>query len=112
MKQGQVSKEITVVGYVRESQWDEYDHVIGVEIVTDDEYFQVEMDGLGKELLEFLHSEVEVSGVTEEEKDGSKCLFVSSYEVLEEDPEGDMDEGYDDMDVVEILFEKRDDYYH
>ena len=100
MKQVQPHEEITVVGYVRESQWNEYDHVIGIEIVTDDEYFNVEMDGLGKELLEFLNSEVEVRGVIEEEKDGTKCLFVNSYEVVEEDPEGDIDEDYgDDFDV-------------
>ena len=100
MKKGQPHEEITVVGYVRESQCDEYNHAIGAEIVADDEYFNVEMDGLGEELLEFLYSEVEVRGVIEEEKDGTKSLFVSSYEVLEEGPEDDMDEDYgDDFDV-------------
>ena len=111
MKQVQAPEEITVVGYVRESRCDEYDHVIGIEIVTDDEYFDVEMDGLGKELLEFLYSEVEVHGVIEEEKDGTKSLFVSSYEVLEENLEDDMAEDFgDNFDLDKMLYEERDDF--
>lgn len=87
-----VKKEVTVIGFVTATEWDDNDHVVAIEISTDDDNYMVDNNKQGEELFDFLDEEVEVAGFTREDRDGGKWIFVTSYEVLDEED----DEEYDD----------------
>jgi hypothetical protein len=95
-KKTQPPKEETVVGYVVPSEWDSDDNVVAISICTDDDDYVVELNKLGEELFDFLDEDVEVIGIVREDKDGTKRIRVTSYEVLEDtEEEYDEDEDYD-----------------
>jgi uncharacterized membrane protein YcgQ (UPF0703/DUF1980 family) len=101
MKKDKTPKEETIVGYVVPNEWDNEDNVIAISISTDDDDYLVEMNKLGEELFDFLDEDVEVTGMVREDRDGTKRIRVTSYEVLEdvdEEFEDDDDFGYDDDD--------------
>ena len=104
MKKDKAPKEETIVGYVVPSEWDNDDNVVAISITTDDDDYLVEMNKLGEELFDFLDEDVEVTGTVREDRDGTKRIRVTSYEVLEDvDDEYDEDDdyGYDDEDEDE-----------
>jgi len=102
----------TIVGIVAVSETDEEDRVIGVCILAEDDEYEVEMSGLGEDLLEFLDEEVEVTGIIEEERDGTKRITVSGYEALEDDSDEDSDEDYgNDLDLEDLDFDYFEDQY-
>ena len=85
---------------------DEEDRVIGVCILAEDDEYEVEMSGLGEDLLEFLDEEVEVTGIIEEERDGTKWISVSAYDVLEDNAYEDSEEEYgNDLDLEDLDFD-------
>ena len=92
------TKEENIRGYVVPTDWDNDDHVIEVSIQTDNDDFEVDQNGLGKELLEFLDKEVEVTGIVHEDRYGMKRITVSDYEVLSEEDDEDEREDDDDWD--------------
>jgi uncharacterized membrane protein YcgQ (UPF0703/DUF1980 family) len=95
-KQTPPPKEETVFGYVVPSEWDSDDNVVAISITTDDDDYVVELNKLGEELFDFLDEDVEVTGIVREDKDGTKRIRVTSYEVLEDtEDEYDEDEDYD-----------------
>jgi uncharacterized membrane protein YcgQ (UPF0703/DUF1980 family) len=101
MKKDKTPKEETIVGYIVPNEWDNEDNVIAISISTDDDDYLVEMNKLGEELFDFLDEDVEVTGMVREDRDGTKRIRVTSYEVLEdvdEEFEDDDDFGYDDDD--------------
>jgi uncharacterized membrane protein YcgQ (UPF0703/DUF1980 family) len=93
MKKDKTPKEETVVGYVVPSEWDNEDNVVAISITTDDDDYLVEMNKLGEELFDFLDEDVEVTGIVREDRDGTKRIRITSYEVLE-----DVDDEYEDDD--------------
>ena len=90
MKKDKTAKEETVVGYVVPSEWDNEDNVVAISISTEDDDYLVEMNKLGEELFDFLDEDVEVTGLVREDRDGTKRIQITSYEVLE-----DVDDGYE-----------------
>jgi len=110
-KQPVKEREETIVGYVLPAEWDNEDNVISISISTEDDDYVVELNKLGEELFDFLDEDVEVTGVIREDRDGTKRIRVTNYEVLEEteeDHDEDEDLDYDedsradvDLNVVE-----------
>src|SRR4030065_2313528 len=100
-KQAVTEREETIVGYVIPSEWDNEDNVISISISTDDEDYLVDLNKLGEELFDFLDEDVEVTGIVRDDKDGTKRIRVTSYEVLEDvedENEEDEDLNYDNED--------------
>ena len=105
MKQTEESIIENIVGYVVASQIDEYDRIMGVIISSEDDEYEVEMSGLGEKLLDFIDEEVEVRGIVDEERDGSKWITVIGYDVLENGFDEDSDDVYlDDLDLEDLDF--------
>jgi len=84
MKKEKPGKEVTVKGFVSADEWDGRKNVIAISITTDDEDYRVELDKVGEELFDYLDEDVEVTGTIRQEKNGTKYIRVTHYEVLEE----------------------------
>ena len=67
---------------------------------------------LVEKLLEFMDEEVEVTGIIEEENDGTKWITMSGYEPLEDDSDEDSDEEYgNDLDLEDLDFDYLEDQF-
>jgi hypothetical protein len=98
----------TIVGIIVANQVGEDDRVNAIIISTDDEDYEVDMSGMGEDLLDFLDEEVEVTGIVEEESDGTQLITVTSYEVLQYDS----DEDYgDDLGFEGLIFDDLGEQY-
>ncbi|MEW6666084.1 MAG: hypothetical protein AB1512_12805 [Thermodesulfobacteriota bacterium] len=84
MKRGESPREVTLVGYVTPSKWDQDDNVIGVSIATDERDYAVEIDKVGEELFDFVDDIVEATGQVTRGKGGSHRIKVTSYRVVDE----------------------------
>ena len=84
MKKKELPEEVTITGYVTPTDWDWDDAVSGVSIETPDDEYMVDPNRLGEELFSELDSEVEVTGFVKEDRDGTKRITITSYEVLSE----------------------------
>ena len=105
----QKSKELTINGIVLPERWDDHDNVVGVAIETEDgEEYYVEPNERATQLLAFLDSEVEATGIVREQLDGSMTISVNSFEAL--DTDDDDDEYDDDDDDWEEHYEDDDEY--
>jgi hypothetical protein len=72
-----------IKGVVIPSSWDENGIIIGVSLHTSDEKeYQVQLNGLGHELLELVQHKVEATGKIRERLDGSRQIILSSYRKL------------------------------
>ena len=105
-KQQVKEREETIVGYVIPSEWDSEDNVISISISTDDDDYLVDLNKQGEELFDFLDEDVEVTGIVREDKDGTKRIKVTTYEVIEDADDEEYDEeeedfGFDDEDDEE-----------
>jgi len=94
MRKGKIQKEETVAGVVSATEWDDEDNVTAVSIITDDDEYIVELNKMAEELFDFLEEDVEVTGIVETDRDGSKRIAVTSYEVLDTGYEYDDEEDY------------------
>jgi hypothetical protein len=93
MKKKGAEKEITISGYVIESEWDDSDDLVAVGIETDeDEEYLIEPDELGEELFDRLDRRVEVTGIVQKDKDGNMRIKVTDYRLLEDDEEAPFEE--------------------
>ena len=103
MKKEKPGKEVTIKGFVSADEWDGRKNVIAISITTDDEDYRVELDKVGQELFDYLDEDVEVSGTIRQEKNGTKFIRVTHYEVLEEEYESEEgylgEDDYDDSDL-------------
>lgn len=112
MKKPEETSQETIVGMVTASQVDEDDRIMGITISTEDDEYEVEMSSMGEELLDFLDEEVEVSGLVYEERDGTKWITVTGYEVMYYDDDEESDEGYDDdLDLEDLDFDNIEDQH-
>jgi hypothetical protein len=67
-------------GIVIPSSWDENGLTLGVSLHTSDEkQYQIQLNKLGRELLDLVHHKVEATGKIRERLDGSKLIIISSY---------------------------------
>jgi hypothetical protein len=99
MRKEKPGKEVTIKGFVSADEWDGRKNVIAISITTDDEDYRVELDKVGEELFDYLDVDVEVTGTVQQEKNGTKYIRVTNYEVLEEEYEseqGFLDDADDD----------------
>ena len=78
-------KEITITGLVEKAAVDENDKVIAVEIQVEGpdgiDYYLVNDDAKGSELLGLVGRQVDVSGIVDEDEDENKLLTVKEYSV-------------------------------
>jgi hypothetical protein len=82
---GGEEREVTLVGTVIESDWDEDGNAIAVELRTDDEVYSIASVGRGADLLSYDGQLVEVVGTVSVDDDGWNVLSVSSFTLLEPD---------------------------
>lgn len=109
MKKNKSEKEETLVGFILPSEWDNNDNVTGISISTDDDEYTVENNKLSEELFDFLDEDVRVTGMVSEERDGTKHITITEYDILElTDEEEDLEYGeeedeyrYDEDDLDE-----------
>ncbi len=102
----QKGKELTVNGVVLPERWDDDDNVVGVAIETEEgEAYYVEPNERATQLLAFLDSEVEATGIVREQLDGSMTISVNRFETFGthdddddefDDDDDDWEEHYDD----------------
>ncbi|VBB42756.1 conserved hypothetical protein [uncultured Desulfatiglans sp.] len=115
------TRQTTLEGYVAPAKWNEDGQVTAVIIQTGEEEYLVDMDTLGEELLDYLHEDVEVTGVVTLDAKGVFHLRVSNYALLDdlfddEDEEDALDaaEAYewddDDLDADDDDDDDDDDY--
>lgn len=78
-------KDVTITGVVEKAAVDENDKVIAVEIQEErlegTEFYLVNDDAKGNELLGLVGKQVEVTGVVDEDEDDNKILTVKSFSV-------------------------------
>lgn len=93
------SGEMVFSGSVMATEWDDDDNITALEILSEDEYYFVEKNALWDELVDLWQEDVEITGIVTEERDGSKRVLITSYEILDENLYDD-DEilGYDEID--------------
>jgi len=88
MKGGKKGNDSKISGLILPVEWDEHDNIIGVVIeTTDEESYIVEADKKGKELLKFIHREVEATGKIREGEYGNMYIKLKNYVPLEKRPD-------------------------
>ena len=76
------SKSIKPVieGIIIPSNWDDRGVIKGVSLFTPNEQeYRVQLNKLGKELLNLIHQKIEAKGKIQERLDGSKLIVISKY---------------------------------
>ena len=75
--------ERTIRGTIFPVEWDENDNVVQVVIDTQDQDgYLIERNKKGKELLDLIRREVEVSGTMREDEDGDLIFKVKEYSLI------------------------------
>lgn len=75
--------ESTIAGIIIPIDWDDYDDVTRVAIQTsEEEEYLVDQTKKGKELLDFIEEEVEVTGSVREDEDGNFIIEVNEYGLI------------------------------
>ncbi|MFO7555460.1 MAG: hypothetical protein R6W88_09675 [Desulfobacterales bacterium] len=95
-KTGKTGKEATIVGVVEE--YEDEEDVPGLIIGTDDDDYVVELNKQGKKLFQEIGMDVEVTGFVTKNKDGTKRINVTRFEVFEDDDDDDEDDTFFDND--------------
>ena len=75
-------KEVTLRGYLAAREWDHNDNVVSIDLLTDDEDYEIELNKVGVDLFDFLDEDVEVTGVLRKGRNGTALIRVTSYEPL------------------------------
>jgi len=113
MKKGKVAKDVSIVGCVTATGYDDDGRVNAIVISTDKEDYIVELNMLGKELLEMEGEEIDLKGRLTVDADGNKRISVRSYEFIDdaydEDNDEDYGENYGDDDYDEDYDQDYDD---
>ena len=88
------SKEITIVGFVEETERE--DGQMGLQINDGDHDYQVVMDKIGKKLEHYIDEEVLVTGVATGTR-SQREIKVNNFRLTDDEGDGD-DDGYYDED--------------
>ncbi len=106
MKSKQLTEETIITGYVRATDWDWQDDVSGISIEThDDEEYMIDPNELEESLFLEVDREVELTGIIEQNQDGTKHISVISYKSLSNPPDWE-----DENDGSEEDYEFEEDY--
>ena len=98
MKKRKKTYNASIAGYIIASDWDENDNIVEISLQAEiDDYFIVQ-NRFGKELIEQVDKKVEIRGVVTEDRDGTKWLKVSKYEILSDYDEEENIDNFDDPD--------------
>lgn len=85
MRRGDADREVTIDGVIAAETWDDNFNLVGARIVSPDgRGYILEGDFFTAGLLELVHERLRVTGIVREDEDGSKTLFVTEWEVLDE----------------------------
>jgi len=84
MKNNQPPKEVTIVGKVTPSVWDNNGNMIGISVAGDDEIYVVELNRTGEEMFDFLDENMKVTGILRSAPNGTQRIRVTNYEVVDE----------------------------
>jgi hypothetical protein len=80
---GDRSIERTIRGTIFPVEWDGNDNVVRVVIDTpDQDGYLIDQNKKGKELLDFIRHEVEVSGTMREDEEGGLIFKVKEYSLI------------------------------
>ena len=72
-----------IEGIIIPSNWDDRGVIKGVSLFTPNEQeYRVQLNKLGKELLNLIHQKIEAKGKIRERLDGSRHIILSSYRKL------------------------------
>jgi hypothetical protein len=85
MKSKQLTEDVSITGYVRATEWDWQDDISGISLEAhDDEEYVIDPNGLEEFLFREVDREVELTGIVEQDEDGTKHINVTSYKPLSE----------------------------
>ncbi len=98
------ASEVTISGLLMATEWSDDDNITDLEISVDDESYYVEKNAMWDELVDLWDTNVEVTGIVTEERDGAKRILVISYEPLDDMIYDDEDVEYDNV-YDELSFE-------
>lgn len=77
---------VTIKGIITAMKWDKDDNVIAICLSTsDEEEYLIEENNFTDELLNLVYEPVKITGFINLNENGSKSIFVESYELLDED---------------------------
>ena len=86
MNNHDLMQSVTVKGIITAMKWDKDDNVIAICLSTsNEEEYLIEENPFTDELLNLVFEPVKLTGVVNINEDGSKSIFVKSYELLDED---------------------------
>ena len=101
MKKAKIAKDVTLVGFITASKWDDDDNVTEIKISAEEGDYAIELNDMGTELLDFLDDEVEIIGTLTNNGRGDDRIRVTSYEMLGTTDDDEEDEDYDDDDEAD-----------
>ena len=79
-------KEQTLRGTLLPIEWDENDRVVQIVLDTPGQVgYLIHSDGKGRELLQLLRQEVEVTGTLKADEEGDFIISVNGYKLLDND---------------------------
>jgi hypothetical protein len=71
----------TIIGQILPREQD--NSMFGIEIMTDEGSFSVELEGADQQLLDLLYRDIRATGVIAKNRDGNKRIVLKDYEVLD-----------------------------
>lgn len=115
MKKPKKQIEVTLTGYIVPEEWDMNDNVSAIGLITEEDDYLIELNKIGEELFDFLDEDLEVTGSVREDKDGTKHITITEYEIIREDDSDDEEyDGYEyeDGDYEDSDQDMGDEQYH
>jgi len=81
--------ERTIFGTIFPVRWNEKGEVVTLVIdTTDQDEYYIAQNKKGKELLSFIHHQVEIQGTLSESDNGNFVIHVKNYKLMNEKNEG------------------------
>ena len=105
MEKDKLERHTSIIGRVVTIEW--AGAVNGIEILTNEDSYTVELDYVGKQLLEFSGKDIKAIGYVNIYADGTNRILLDDFEILNEDEI--LDEDYFVPDV-EAELDLSDDY--
>jgi hypothetical protein len=96
---------MTLQGIVTPIEMDEDDSVVAVALSTDEGEYIIANNPKGRELLDYIDEEMEITGKLTIDEDGNNVIAVTSFSFLDEDD----DEWYEEEDLDDFDEEEDED---
>ena len=106
MEKDKSNRYSTIIGRVVTVEWDG-ENINSIEILTDEDSYTVDLDYVGRQLIDFVGEVVKVVGFINIYADGTNRILLDDFEVLDDD--GIFDENNYVPDVENEL-DSSDDY--